>query len=201
MLEVRPIGKGSASRFSASWGHSGTPLLTLIALLVLAACGSPRASMVTEDGPSKLEGWNGVNNLFQEGRIYFAGQPDAESFGRLAREEGVRTVVNLRHADELSGLSFDEPTTVESLGLEYVSIPVAPASFSAEDVDRFAEVVRRTDGPVLLHCASSNRVGGMWASYLVRHEGIDVENAIAIGKKAGLRSTGMIEAVRRVAGD
>ncbi len=130
----------------------------------------------------------------------FAGQPDAVSLQRLA-QEGVKTVVNIRRPSELEGLGFDEPSVVGKTGMAYLNIPVTPATLSTDDVDQLAEILARAEGPVMLHCGSSNRAGGLWATYLVRHRGVDLEAAIDIGKAAGLRSESMIAAVRRVAAD
>jgi uncharacterized protein (TIGR01244 family) len=168
-------------------------------LLVVAACGPPDSPVVAGDGAVQLSGWSGVNNLFQDGRMYFGGQPDEASLTRLAEEAGVTTVINLRNEGEMSRLGFDEVGLVQARGLNYVSVPLSPDSFSAMDVARFAAAVESTEEPVLLHCASSNRVGGMWAAYLVRHRGMDLEEAIRQGKAAGLRSESMIQATRRVA--
>jgi len=52
-------------------------------------------------------------------------------------------------------------------------------------------------GPVLLHCSTSNRVGGVLA-VLEAKAGKPVDDAIAAGRKAGLKSDVMVEAVKRV---
>ncbi|MBT8398949.1 MAG: protein tyrosine phosphatase family protein [Rhodothermia bacterium] len=147
----------------------------------------------------RLEGWASVNNLFTSGRMYFGGQPDQEALVRLATAQGVKTVVNIRFPEEMGSVDFNEQAVAESLGLRYVTIPVSPGSFSQHDVDRFAQVLGETDEPVLLHCASSNRVGGMWAAYLSMHRGVEPDDALELGRSAGLRSEGMVAAVRRVA--
>jgi protein tyrosine phosphatase (PTP) superfamily phosphohydrolase (DUF442 family) len=54
-------------------------------------------------------------------------------------------------------------------------------------------------GPVLLHCASSNRVGGVWAVIQSR-KGKTLDEALAAGQQAGLHSPVMEAAVRRVLG-
>ena len=56
-----------------------------------------------------------------------------------------------------------------------------------------------TAAPVLLHCASSNRVGAVWAVVQAR-KGKSLEEAEAAGREAGLRSSPMAAAVRRVLG-
>jgi uncharacterized protein (TIGR01244 family) len=110
---------------------------------------------------------------------------------------GFRTVVNLRLENE--GLP-GERAVVEALGLRYVSIPVAPDTFSLADVEAVEEVLAEAGAaPVLLHCSSSNRVGGAWAVIQAR-EGKGLEAALAAGRAAGLHSPQMEAAVRRVLG-
>lgn len=174
-------------------------LIFALLLITLGACAAPRLSTVAVEEAAPQQGWEGVNNLFRDSLFYFGGQPDEAAFERLADEASLTTVINLRRPQELERLDFDEPALVEELGLRYVNIPITPDAFSADDVDRLAEVLAQTEGPVLLHCGSSNRVGGMWAAYLARHRGIDLDEAIRLGKTAGLRRDTMIEAVRRVA--
>ena len=168
---------------------------------MLGACATTQLSTVVADEAAPQEGWEGINNLFRDGPFYFAGQPDAAAFERLAEDTGVTTVINLRRPQELEQLDFDEQAVVEGLGLRYVNIPITPDAFSADDVDRLADVLAQADGPVILHCGSANRAGGMWAAYLVRHRGLDLDEAIRLGKTAGLRRDSMIDAVRRVAAE
>lgn len=146
-----------------------------------------------------VQGWDGVNNLFREGEVYFGGQPDSASFVRFAREAGVSTIVNIRRPEELDALSFDEPALVEGLGMQYVNLPVTPETLSRDVVDSLDAVLESADGGVLIHCGSSNRVGGTWATHLFVNEDLSLEEAIARGEAAGLRSPAMYDAVERVA--
>ncbi len=74
---------------------------------------------------------------------------------------GFRTVVNLRTEKEGAA---EERAVVEAQGLRYVWVPVTADSFSLADVDAVQKVLDDpSSGPVLLHCASSNRVGAVWA--------------------------------------
>jgi protein tyrosine phosphatase (PTP) superfamily phosphohydrolase (DUF442 family) len=61
-----------------------------------------------------------------------------------------------------------------------------------------AALDQATDGPVLLHCASSNRVGAVWAVLQARG-GMPVEDAMKEGARVGLTSPALAEAARRVA--
>jgi protein tyrosine phosphatase (PTP) superfamily phosphohydrolase (DUF442 family) len=53
-------------------------------------------------------------------------------------------------------------------------------------------------GPVLLHCASANRVGAIWALMQVR-KGKSLDEAEAEGRALGLESPALVEAMRKVA--
>jgi len=125
-----------------------------------------------------------------------AGQPSPEALRGL-EEMGFRTVVNLRPEKEGPP---DERAVVESQGLRYVSIPVTADTFSLADVEALEKVLDDTaNGPVLLHCSSSNRVGGAWAVIQAR-KGRSLEEAKAAGRAAGLHSPQMEAAVQRVLG-
>lgn len=173
-------------------------------LIFAAGCQTPQHTATDADAPvgvaRPLDGWEDVKNVYQDGEFYFAGQPQESAWNRFA-SEGVVTVVNLRAPSEMANLGYDEPAIVESLGMRYVNIPVSPDTFSVGDVDKLDAVLSETSGPVLIHCGSSNRVGGVWAAYLARERGMDVETAIERGKAAGLHSEVMVEAARRVAGE
>jgi len=122
------------------------------------------------------------------------GQPSPAALARLA-DLGFRTVINLRTAAEGAE---EEGELVRGAGLRYVWVPITPATFSLDDVRLVEEVLNDAgSGPVLLHCASSNRVGGVWAAIEARR-GKSLEEAEKAGKAAGLRSPTMLEALRRV---
>jgi uncharacterized protein (TIGR01244 family) len=114
-----------------------------------------------------------------------SGQPDAEQLALFA-EVGYVAVVDLRGESENRGL--DEVTVVESLGLDYVNLPISGAdSISWENAAKLEEILSSFDGPVLVHCGSGNRVGALLA--LAKSEnGADDEDAIAYGRAAGMTS-------------
>jgi protein tyrosine phosphatase (PTP) superfamily phosphohydrolase (DUF442 family) len=104
-------------------------------------------------------------------------------------------------AEHSQKVPFDEPALRDQLGMRYVRMPVTPDSFSAADVERFSQTMAQLqpDDVLLVHCASSNRVGGLWAAYLRKHHKLSMEEALAHGRAAGLSRDSMIAAVRRVA--
>jgi uncharacterized protein (TIGR01244 family) len=128
--------------------------------------------------------------------LALAGQPAPDALKQL-KDMGFKTVINLRTEKEGAA---DERAVVEAQGLHYVWVPMTPDTFSLKDVEAVEAVLADpAAGPILLHCASSNRVGGAWAVIQARR-GKSLEEAEAAGRAAGLLSAPMIDAVRRVLG-
>lgn len=125
-----------------------------------------------------------------------AGQPTPEALARL-KEMGFATVVNLSTEAEGAG---EERAVVEGQGLRYVNVPLTPDSFSMADAEAVQRVLDDPGAaPVLLHCHTSNRVGGVYAVIQSR-KGSNPEQSLAAGQAAGLNSPAMKAAVRRVLG-
>ncbi|HKT07150.1 MAG TPA: sulfur transferase domain-containing protein [Gemmatimonadaceae bacterium] len=128
-----------------------------------------------------------------------AGQPGSNNWKALA-SAGVRTVVDLRAPNEPRG--HDEPDAVRAAGMAYVSIPVTQATLGDEQFDAVRKLVgdpaRR---PIVVHCASSNRVGALLLPYFVLDEKQPLDKAIELAMDAGLRSQELaalaLEYVRR----
>jgi uncharacterized protein (TIGR01244 family) len=114
-----------------------------------------------------------------------AGQPTPEDFKALAAA-GLKHVVSLRPASEDAG--FDEAALAAQLGLSHTVIPVAgPDDLTlarAKDLD--AALSAAQGEPVLVHCASSNRVGALLALRAGWLKNRGVEESLAIGRSGGL---------------
>ena len=127
--------------------------------------------------------------------IVAAGQPATEVLPKLGAM-GFKTVLNLRMPDE--GGPANERDVVESQGLRYVSVPMTPSRFGLAEVETVEKLIGDpAAGPILVHCASSNRVGATWAAILARR-GKPLEEALAAGREAGLKGGAMEDAVRRL---
>jgi len=173
---------------------------TLAAISLLLACSG--VAQVAEVKPSasaadfdvqRVEGWGATPNVSRLGTMYFAGQVDEDGL-EAAKAAGVATVLNLRAPSESS---FDERAAAEARGLRYFNVPVTGDRF--ED-DAFAEIERivgeNKDGGILIHCASSNRVGGWLATHLVTTQGLGIDEAIEVGREAGITSPRVEERAR-----
>ena len=97
---------------------------------------------------------------------------------------GFATIVDLRSPAEGAGA---EQQAAAAAGLRYVNIPVTGGVPTDAQVAEFARVVEDpNNAPLLVHCASANRVGAMWTLYRVR-QGIPLAIALEEGRTAGLR--------------
>ena len=118
--------------------------------------------------------------------LYTHGQP-SEAQLQQAAAAGITTLIDLRAAGEDRG--FDELATAERLGLRYVRLPIADGqALNADNARALHRILQQSDGPVLLHCASANRAGGLLALAAANHEGVTATEALAQGKAAGLGS-------------
>lgn len=93
------------------------------------------------------------------------GAAPANGAYRALAENGVVTVVDLRAED---GIVVDE-AALEGLGIRRVHLPLRDGQApTADQVERFLEVVRTSPGRVYVHCgAGVGRTGVMAAAYLV----------------------------------
>ena len=125
-----------------------------------------------------------------------AGQPEVGHFGRLA-SAGYRTVIDLRGPGEDRGL--DEPAAVRRAGMEeYANVPVGHEDVDDETFERFRELMAEPERrPVLVHCASANRVGALLIPYLILDEGMTAKEASLAASRVGLRSGKLRQAALR----
>jgi protein tyrosine phosphatase (PTP) superfamily phosphohydrolase (DUF442 family) len=114
------------------------------------------------------------------------GQPSEKAFAKVAASR-FRSVLSLRTADEGIDLKR-ERSLVEENGLRYFNIPVVSSAPRAEQADEFVKLVReKSNHPMLINCASANRVGAFMMIYRVLEQGWSEEKALDEALKIGLR--------------
>jgi uncharacterized protein (TIGR01244 family) len=121
-----------------------------------------------------------------------AGQPDEASL-KVFAESGYAAVIDLRTEGEDRGI--DEPAVVAELGMDYINLPIGRDGISFASARALADAIASYDQPVLVHCASSNRVGALFALQAFSETG-DVQRALEVGRAAGM--TGLEDTVRGV---
>lgn len=170
----------------------------LIAITSLGLCVGALAEGTFS--PDQVEGpfrWGSVSNVTHLSHLWFAGQPDQAGLEK-AKAEGVVVVINLRDPSEHA---WDEKSAVEALGMTYYNVPVRGVPFDKAAFAAIERLLQQHEGEeILVHCASSNRVGGWLATHLVGSHGMSTEDAIAVGRRAGITKEPIAEAVRAFVG-
>jgi uncharacterized protein (TIGR01244 family) len=117
--------------------------------------------------------------------VVSGGQPSAEQLAQAA-DAGFKTVINLRGPNERGGAD-DEAAQVQGLGMTYVHLPIQGAEGVNEENARALDAaLAAAEKPVLLHCGSGNRVGGLLALKAHHVDGLGVEEAMAYGLESGM---------------
>ena len=171
---------------------------SIASVLLLPSCSSDEEEETAGDEKSgkdhvaitteKLEPYEcgDVSRLHTLGGVFLASQPNPSDFEQ-AKDGGIKTVINLRHDGE--NTDFDEGEVVKGLGLNYVHLPwKAPEEMTDDLLDRSRDLLKTSKKPILLHCASANRVGAIWLVHRVLDGGITFEEALAEAKTVGLKS-------------
>jgi len=135
----------------------------------------------------KFAAFNMVNAAEPMQGLSTGGQPSLQDLKLLA-ESGTKVVINLRTKGEFK--RFDEKKVVEDLGMTYVSIEIAGSDgITVANAKRLDDALNNLEQPALVHCASSNRVGGLLAYRAFKFQDKTAEEAFAFGKRAGMSST------------
>lgn len=166
--------------------------MRLLKVLVVLACISWIGPSVFAD-PQEAPAIEIPNAKTPIDGVLAGGQPTDEALAAAAAA-GYRTVVNLRSEAEME--SSNEASVVAGLGMEYVFLPMAGAAgLTVDNARALADVLAEPDNyPVMVHCASGNRVGGLLALKAFHVDGESAEAALEFGLEAGL--TKLEDAVR-----
>ncbi len=127
-----------------------------------------------------------INPIMITDHIMGGGQPNQADLAVL-KSLGYNTVINLRGTAE--SIAFDEVAEVGHLKMTYVAIPIAgDEGLSESNVQILEEALTRNSGSSLVHCASGNRVGALFALKASYRDGMSADESLAFGKKSGLTS-------------
>ena len=162
---------------------------------------SPSAEAVASkpEAPDLKAAPSGINVIrgqcFKVGDFYLGGQPARPQYA-VARDKGVKTVVNVRMDRELDGLGFDPGYAVEELNLTYHHIPISPEDIDVATAEKFLEILRTSEKPLLLHGSNGNRVWGLWALYVGAEYGIPVDETKKQASELGIKKLVIEDFVR-----
>lgn len=132
-----------------------------------------------------------ISPLHRSNQIYLAGQPVQQDF-ELVQKAGVKTILNLR---PLSEQRWDEGAYLKMLELNYINVPFrAPDTLTPEVFDQCRKILNdNSKHPLVVHCASANRVGAIWLTHRVLDDGISFDDALKEATQVGLKTRGYIK--------
>lgn len=118
--------------------------------------------------------------------LFTGGPPQADAWPKIVAS-GVSTVIDLRMPAEKG--EGAEAEKVRALGMAYEELPIAGAvAITGENAARLWRLVSQAEGPVVVHCASGNRVGALLSLGAWQQGGMTARQALEFGKSAGLGS-------------
>ena len=124
------------------------------------------------------------NSCWPETDILVGGQPTKDDFIN-AKDAGFKTVINVRGLGE-EGTDW-EPVFLTELGLDYHHVSVSgPMDITEEKAQLLMEIMEASARPLMVHCASGNRVGALFAINAFKRDGVSRAEALEIGSNAGL---------------
>ncbi|MGV0024869.1 protein tyrosine phosphatase family protein [Phormidesmis priestleyi] len=116
------------------------------------------------------------NFLKLSDRLATAGQPTEAQFSAIA-QAGYQVVINLAVPESTNAIPH-EPEIVESLGMQYVHIPVIWTEPTLNDLDRFFTILNtKAENHIFVHCAMNMRVSAFIYLYRRIHDQISHEAA------------------------
>jgi len=117
-------------------------------------------------------------------------QLDVHDIEVLARQ-GIRSLVNNRPDGEqaLQPRTAELARVAEDLGLAYVDLPVVSGALTPEVINRFGELLRDLEKPVLAFCRSGTRSISLWALAEARQG--DIEDVMRRAAAAGYDLRGL----------
>lgn len=159
--------------------------LVLVGFLLVGNLGILAASAWAKDSVSTdtSVAVTGVENFrVVDDQVWRGAAPTDAGYRSLA-EAGAGAVVDLRAEDDIA----PPADWLEGQGVEFVHMAVRDGQLpTTEQVERFVEVVRESDGPVFVHCgAGVGRSGAMVAAYLKAADGADGSERVSHNLSVG----------------
>ena len=166
---------------------------TLLLAAVLAGCAAPQAepdsapvsdAMAGRSEPANEFNWEELlpNARRPAEGVVSGGQPSVEQLA-MASQAGFKTVINLRGEGEPGTREAE----VSAAGMHYVALPIEGGGAITEANARaLAVALEEAEPPVLLHCASGNRVGALLALKALYLDGKSAEEALQYGLDSGM---------------
>ena len=114
--------------------------------------------------------------------LFTGGMPKADQLTDAAKQ-GVKVVINLAPHDVPHALP-DEAELVNSLGMQYINIPVNWNTPTKEGLDKFMDAMdEHKDRKILVHCEANFRASAFVSMYRILREGWKPDEALEVMHK------------------
>jgi protein tyrosine/serine phosphatase len=118
-------------------------------------------------------GWAGYLRLsgnfhvVDQGAVYRSGQLSGSQFSARIRENGIRTIIDLRGNNAGSPWYDDEVRASDAAGVRHVDFPIsASRQLTDQQISRLAGLLTSSPRPILIHCeGGADRTGLASALY------------------------------------
>lgn len=152
---------------------------------VLGLVGLAAAGVLAQEKQERT----GITNFTKVDAVVACGGATEVSALEGLKQDGFKTVINLRLASEEGAHLEESQAKAKALGLNYVHIPFSGSAPDPKAVDTFlATIADKSNQPVYIHCASASRVGAMWMVKRTLQDHWPIEKAAEEAKLIGLRS-------------
>jgi uncharacterized protein (TIGR01244 family) len=161
--------------------------MRLVASTIVVAC------VTMSLAAQKMERAGIVNYTKVDAVVACGGATDTSALEAL-KNDGFKSVINLRQASEAGANIEANAARAKALGLNYIHLPLNGQAPDPKVVDAFlAAVADKTNQPVFIHCGSASRVGAVWMVKRVLQDGWPLDKATEEAKMIGLRSAPLEE--------
>ncbi|MBB3397382.1 MULTISPECIES: tyrosine-protein phosphatase [unclassified Rhizobium] len=114
-----------------------------------------------------------------KGELYRSAQPSPRLLETYVRENGIKSIINLRASGDKGTWYSAEVATSQQLGVTHVDFPMSASKvMSSERADELVKLMASLPKPILIHCqAGADRSGLAAALYSNRIAGRDEETS------------------------
>jgi len=123
--------------------------------------------------------WDGNFHAVIPGELYRSAQLSPTQIETYVRENGIRSIVNLRGENVKHDWYNQEVKTAQRLGIEHIDFKMSARKImTPERADQLVDILRSAPKPILIHCqAGADRTGLVAVIYSQQIAGMDAKVA------------------------
>lgn len=117
--------------------------------------------------------------------LYRSAQPTASMIKRAVKEDGIKTIINLRGSNPARGWYREEVRAAEEAGIKHINFRMsAKRQLTQQQVTELVNIMRDAPKPILIHCqAGADRSGlaaSLYLALIAKKPTDEAEHALSI---------------------